>query len=242
MEFWDQARAELDKIKPVFMLAEAERPALHYKAFDASYGWELHHIMHKIAIKEKKVSAIDSFFMREAANYNQNAIRMQFITNHDENSWNGTVKEKFGVAANVFAVLTYTVPGMPLIYSGQEAGLDKRLKFFEKDQIDWNKDKDIARFYKSLNELKKQNPALWNGDKGAPFKRIITTKDSQVFAFLRETGNNKVLVITNLSDNKADFSLGSDTGFSDMKNYFDGNAFQGKNFLLKPWEYRVYVK
>ena len=62
---------------------------------------------------------------------------MNFTTNHDENSWNGTVHERYGEGYKIFAVLMATVPGMPLVYSGQEAGLDKRLEFFEKDAINW---------------------------------------------------------------------------------------------------------
>jgi len=242
IEFWDQARIELNKVKPVFMLAEAERPELHKNAFDASYGWEFHHIMNKVAKGEKNVTSIDSFFVRESSKYNSDAMRMQFVTNHDENSWNGTVKEKFGNGEKAFAMLTYTVPGIPLIYSGQEAGLDKRLKFFESDPIDWGKDKELSKFYKSLNALKKQNPALWNGDKGAPLKRIKTSADTCIFAFSRDNGTNMVLVIANLSAKDAVFSLNTNVSYNGMKNYFDATPYKDNKFTLKPWEYRVFVK
>ena len=48
---------------------------------------------------------------------------MYFTSNHDENSWNGTVEERMGDAGEAMAICTYTIPGMGLTYSGQEAGL-----------------------------------------------------------------------------------------------------------------------
>ena len=54
--------------------------------------------------------------------FTQYDFRMRFTTNHDENSWNGTEFERLGDAASTFAALTFLIPGMPLIYSGQETG------------------------------------------------------------------------------------------------------------------------
>jgi len=126
-DFWNKARKELDAIKPVFMLAEAEQADLHENAFDMTYGWELHHIMNEMAQGKKNANDIEVYLKKDKAAYPPDSYRMNFITNHDENSWNGTVKERMGDAAAAFAVLSYTLPGMPLIYSGQEVGLDKRL-------------------------------------------------------------------------------------------------------------------
>jgi alpha-amylase len=243
IEFWDQARTELNIIKPVFMLAEAENPKLHLQAFDATYAWNMHHIMNDIAQGKKNVFALDSFFIKETSLYPLNALRMQFVTNHDENSWNGTVKEKFGDGEKAFAVLTYTVPGIPLIYSGQEANLDKRLKFFEKNLIDWNnpKAKEYFLFYQNLNKLKKENSALWNGDKGSALTRIKTDKDLQVFAFSRENIDNKVFTVFNLSNKPVKVTIDTNLDFSYMKDYFTGTQFNSQ-MDLKPWEYRVFIK
>jgi len=149
-DFWEDVRPMLDSIKPVFMLAEAEQVDHHYKAFDASYAWEFHHVMNKIAKGEETAIAIDHYFAKQDTLFPSNAIRMNFITNHDENSWNGTVEERMGEASKAMAVLTYTVPGMPLIYSGQEAGLDKRLLFFEKDEIDWSVDEALQTLKRNI--------------------------------------------------------------------------------------------
>lgn len=241
-DFWEDLRPKLDSIKPVFMLAEAEQVDLHYKSFDATYGWEFHHVMNNIAQGKKNVNTLDSYFTKDTASYPANAIRMQFITNHDENSWNGTIQERLGDASKTMAVLYFTIPGMPLIYSGQEAGLNKRLKFFEKDTIDWNQDKKLSGFYKELIALKTDNSALWNGSKGAELQRIKTTNDSTAYAFIREDENSKVLVLMNLSDASLTFSLDTKKDFKGMKEYFGNAPFNNNDFELNAWEYRVYTK
>jgi hypothetical protein len=81
---------------------------------------------------------------------------MRFTSNHDENSWAGSDVELYGPAFKAMAVLAATLPGMPLIYGGQEAGLDKRIEFFEKDPIQW-KDYKYAPFYTGLLKLKHDN-------------------------------------------------------------------------------------
>jgi glycosidase len=145
------------------MLAEAEQVDLHYKAFDMTYGWNFHHLMNEVAQGKKTVKVFDEYFKKDSTVYPADAIRMYFTSNHDENSWNGTVFERMGDAYKAMAVLTFTIPGMPLIYSGQEAGLNKRLAFFEKDFINWQSDNNLQPFYTQLIKLKKEHSALWNG-------------------------------------------------------------------------------
>ena len=132
VEFWNDTRVALDSIKPMFMLAEAEQEDHHFEAFDMSYGWELMHIMNHIAKGDSSLKSLDDYMQREQKRFNENDYRMYFVTNHDENSWNGTIEERYGEAEKAFAVLAYTINGMPLIYSGQEYGNNNALEFFEK--------------------------------------------------------------------------------------------------------------
>ncbi len=242
-EFWNQARAKLDKIKPVFMLAEAEQPDLQIHAFDMTYAWELHHIMNQIAKGEANADNIEQYFEKQDTTFPQNAYRMNFITNHDENSWNGTVNERMGESAKAFAVLTYTLPGMPLIYSGQETGLNKRLKFFEKDEIEWDFTSPLIGFYTTLNNMKTNNVALWNGNYGGRMKRVETTDDKSVFAFIREKDGNRVFTIVNLTDEQVNVKL-KGTGFTGKyAEIFSGDEIEfdsGAGVSLGAWEYRIY--
>ncbi|MCD4725805.1 MAG: alpha-glucosidase C-terminal domain-containing protein [Bacteroidales bacterium] len=243
VEFWNNARTELDKIKPVFMLAEAEQPNHHVNAFDMSYAWELHHIMNEIAQGKKNARAFDNYFKKHDTLYPANAYRMYFITNHDENSWNGTEYERMAGAVNTFAVLSYTLPGMPLIYSGQEAAFNERLKFFEKDTIDWG-DYSLADFYTSLGKLRKEYSALWSGEAGGRMKRIKTSDNENIYAFTRKNDNNAVMVIANLSKYSQEFTLKMGSKPKEMTDWFSGNTFilePGTQMMLAPWEYKIFV-
>ena len=137
-DFWLRATDSLKAIKPdIFMLAEAEEPELNVKAFDAYYAWDFHHKMNMVAKGEGNVDSLRLSLNRMNSRFDDRAIPMYFTSNHDENSWNGTEFERMGDAVSTFTVLTYVLPGMPLIYNGQEVGFNRRLEFFEKDNIDW---------------------------------------------------------------------------------------------------------
>ena len=165
--FWERARRALEEVEPeVFMLAEAEVPEHHNRAFDASYAWEFHHITNEVAKGHMNADSVRAYLDREAERFSDSAYRMTFITNHDENSWNGTVRERYGDAGRAMAVLCGTVMGMPLIYGGQESEMDKRLRFFEKDTVPWG-DYRAMSFYRILNDLHHRHTPLYNGEFGA---------------------------------------------------------------------------
>ena len=242
--FWNFVRKELEKIKPVFMLAEAESPDLHKHAFDMTYAWEFHHIFKKIYKGKMNVDSLDAYYKRENDNYNPDAYRMFFTTNHDENSWNGTVYERFGDAVKTFAVLCGVVKGMPLIYSGQEAGLNKALRFFDKDTIEWKKS-SLRDLYTKLVELKLSNKALRNGLSGGDIERIETNKDDKIFSFLREKENNKVFAVFNLSPEDQKIEISNDIISGGYKDFLDDKEIlltSEYSIELPAWGYKVYTK
>ena len=244
-DFWEEARASLDSIKPVYMLAEDEdHPGLLEKAFESNYAWELHHIMNEVARGNKTAKDIKSYFENMDDKYAANSFPMQFITNHDENSWSGTIDERMGEAGDAFAVFSFTVPGIPLIYSGQEAGLDKRLEFFEKDEIDWS-DFSNEAFYEKLIDLKTDNPALWNGAEGGNVKFLKTSDEDKLLVYERVKDENKVLVVMNLSDELIVQYFEFDVQ-QEMVDWLDEERLlvdEGKvNIELHPWEYKVYIR
>ena len=135
-----------------------------------SYGWDLTAVLKKVAQGQADARALKAWVQvphvaKSGRTFPRTAYRMRFTSNHDENSWHGDDAELYGPAFKAMAVLAATLPGMPLIYSGQEAGLRKRLAFFEKDTIDWQ-GYELAGFYADLLALKKANTALWNGQYG----------------------------------------------------------------------------
>ncbi len=241
-EFWNQARVALDEIKPVFMLAEAEKPELLVDAFDMDYGWHFHHLSNLIARGDTTADVVTRYFRELKEKHPAGAFKMNFTTNHDENSWNGTTAERYGEGRDAFAVLMATVPGMPLIYTGQESANEKALEFFEHDPVDW-KDYPLENFYRTLLNLKKRNQALWNGDFGGPYAAVKTSADNKVVAFTRTKETNKVFTIINLSGDELEIKLsGTDfTGeYTDAFKNKKVTFIENHQLKLAPWEYRVY--
>ena len=212
VDFWNEARPALESVKPdIFMLAEATEPELTQHAFDMDYDWPMKDLFSAIAytsgqytykdangdmktFPEAHAADIFKLLESEAATYAPDSYRMNMITNHDLNSWEGTEFERLGNLQSAFAVLTYTLPGMPLIYTGQEVGLDRALEFFVKDTPpQWDSNADIVAFYQKLNDLKHSRPELAAGTAGAPVE-IIPTASPDVIAFRR----GGVLTIANL--------------------------------------------
>lgn len=224
IDFWNEASQKLNNIKPVFMLAEWESPVA-FSAFNMDYGWEFHHILTKIASGDKKLVDLDTFLQQHEMKYPATSIQMNFVTNHDENSWNGTIKEKFGPLGDAFTALTFVWPGMPLIYTGQESDLQRRLAFFDKDSIVW-KDFPKQEFLSKLVKLKKENKALASIN-GGKMLRLKTPTDEAIYAFSRIKDNDQVLFFMNTTPNKTQVNFTSDL----VSNTFT-DIITGKKIIL----------
>lgn len=220
-DFWEMAVDKMQQKHPdIFMLAEAEKPELTDKAFDMYYGWELHHIMNALAQGRVRVDSLARYFAKADESFAPGALRMNFTSNHDENSWAGSEFERMGDAARAMAALTYIVPGMPLIYSGQELGNSKRLRFFDKDTVERVAQAPQEEFYRSMNALRKAHPALQNGD----MMILETSTPDRAFAVQRSTGEDKVTAVFNFSPQKLNTHLKE----------------RGQDITLAPWEYLIF--
>ncbi len=239
-DFWNDVRAALDKIKPVFMLAEGEETELHEHAFDMSYSWELMHLMREVAAGREPISVIPEMYERDKKRYPKGYYKMNIVTNHDENSWNGTAEEFFGEGQSAWFVFAATTYGMPLIYSGQEANNTKRLEFFEKDPIDWSGGSVFTDLYKKLLSLKHENPALWNGRFGGD-QVFLNTGTDKVLAFTRSKSNHQVAVFINISGEEVIAQI--DGQFENYTDVIDGgSATVNGTLTLPPFGYKVYAK
>jgi glycosidase len=169
---------------------------------------------------------------------------MRFTTNHDENSWNGTEYSRLGEGARTFAVLFFTFPGIPLIYSGQESAMNKSLRFFDKDTINWGKF-PLQEFYTTLCALKKSNKALLNGNAGGALVKVSNDQEKSVYSFTREKNGNKILVILNLTAKPCTVRFPDGIPGKKWVAVF-GNVRlpEGKKqeLRLNPWQYLVYQK
>ena len=243
-EFWNRASSELNAIKPVLMLAEDEEHSyLLERSFNMNYAWAHHHLMNAVAAGQRRPSALDTMMQYEMLRYDPESYRLRFMTNHDENSWNGTIDEKMGDAQKAFAAYLFTIPGVPLLYNGQEADLDKRLEFFKRDPIVW-KETELLPFYTKLVHLRTSHPALRHGAEGGSYE-VLKTNRKKVIAYRRAKGNNEVLTILNMSKKPVKVALKDTVVSGTWTDIFTEGGVEiarGQKMKIEPWGYMVLVK
>ena len=262
VDIWDEARRQLQEANPdLFMLAEASVPALQQDAFDMGYNWPMKDLFSEIAatsgqyffkkegedtvrkFPERHATDIDSLLALQAKQYPTDTYLMNMTSNHDLNSWEGTEFDRLGILAAPFAVLSYTLPGMPLIYTGQETGLARAFEFFEKDTPpQWEpRIKEYFDFYKTLNHLKHTQPALRAGVEGGEMVRYAT-EEPDVYAFSRTADGHTVWVMVNLGsgDTYVNFKDKVEPLPASSVNAFTGVHEQWPDYL-RPGDFRVYV-
>lgn len=247
VDFWQQARPEVEKVKPLFWLGEfdeLENPE-YGKVFDASYVWSW---MHKTEDYNKKNLPLQDLkdLLHKYSALGDSSMRAWFTSNHDENSWNGTEYEKYGDLAKPLAVFSATWNGVPLMYSGQELPMKtKRLEFFEKDPIPWTGTYELADFYKTLLNLKSNNPALRGGDPAVTTYLLNTSANDKILSYVRKNGKDEVLVVLNMSKVPVNFKITDSQVSGNFKNVFTGakrDFNQDKGFSMKVGEYAVFEK
>lgn len=240
--FWNRMSEAMRALRPdIFLLAEAEVPQHQLEAFHSSYSFPMMHAYNAVAQGRAPATHIDDILAHYEVLFPERAVFMNYTTNHDENSWQGTVFERLGGGVRAFAVLSYMLDGIPLIYNGQEAGLDKRLEFFERDPIEW-RPHPLFAFYRTLNALRREHPALATG---APLVRVPTTKNASVFGLVRESDGRRIAAFINLTARDVTCDAAHARLAGQWRELFGHEplASSGTARLeLRSWEYRVYVQ
>lgn len=225
------------------MLAEWESRDLFKKSFDMTYSWSLWEQL-RIAVNQQKLPGLVEYLSHDVNSVPRNAYRMTFTDNHDKNSWEGNPYLNFGEGLKTAIVMTGVVNGMMLCYSGQEAGLNRSLKFFEKDPIDWKYNENEVLFNK-LFHLKHKNQALWNGKYGGEMIRVVNDQQDKIISFHREKNSDAVLPILNFSKETVKLNLDTKYFQGKYKELFTGKLFNLKektSLEMAPWSYLVLVK
>ena len=202
LSFWIDAKQQCETIKQLIWLAESENVEYH-EVFNITYAWNWMHTTESFAKGNASMYDLKNV-LKSYQDYPPSALKLFFTSNHDENTWNGTEYEKYGNYAKAFAIVTFTWYDIPLIYSGQELPNLKRLKFFDKDEIEWtDAEPALQNFYKQLANLKTNNSALHiRGN----IEILYENYDNNVVVFLRTNGNDKVVVVLN-SGKSNDFEI-----------------------------------
>ena len=245
LTFWKKARTAIEPLKPnLFWLAESEEIDYH-EVFDATFTWEWMHTTENYYKGKTGFNSLYDVLAKYDASFPEQAHRMYFTSNHDENTWNGTGFEKYGNMLKCLSVFSCTWNGIPLIYSGEELPNTKRLAFFEKDAIAWTDEMKLHDLYKTLLTLRKSNPALRSADEAVTTFHILTEGGKNILAYLRKNDLNEVLVFLNLSAAPAGFTIKDLLVHHVYTNVFDGlenHLHTGSYVKMQPWDYLVFER
>lgn len=221
LPFWLKARLQLSPLKKdIIWLAETEE-ANYHEAFDVSYTWKWMHTTQQFINGEKTLADCIKVLEEYKIDFDENALRLFFTSNHDENSWNGSEYEKFGIFAEALAVFSSIYAGIPLIYSGQELPSKKRLQFFEKDELEWTDKIQLQNFYKVMLDLRKRNPVFVNlKAENIAINHSLISKN--ICCFQIEKEEDVVLCIINFNKQEASENIELDNANGKYKNIFTG--------------------
>lgn len=255
-DFWEKVIPELQAIKPVFMLAESDKPELLY-SFNADYAWPMKDLFNDIAATqgvnqyaidhkqnraEKHAADIPALIRKQHGEYPAGAIHMNMVTNHDLNSWEGTEFDRYGAGLGTFIVLSYTLPGMPMMYTGQEVGHNHAFEFFELDTVPDYTANQLTDFYEMLNALKHNHSAL-NASGQMDTMTVYDTTSPDLLVFDRQDASgDKVTVFVNMSKDETNVTFTDLAPSADsMQNYFTGAPAVLPGHL-GPWQFVVWVR
>ncbi len=231
LDFWDEARAALDSIKPIMMLAEGARPDLHLKAFDLTYSWNIYDVLGKIFNGTTSASAIDSVLDRESRSYPKGSLRLRFNTNHDKNAFDAPSVERYHEGGDSLTVaLIATLPGVPLIYNGDEVGNAKSLSLFEQVPIDWTHGSAFSELYEKVCAVRRAHPELVEGS----YERL-SADGKDIFAFERKLRSRVAICIYNFSGSEIEDVKVRLSGLDNLNlvDNFTGEKFQVRGGSLE---------
>lgn len=136
-------------------------------------------------------------------------------------------KQEYDAAANLLkiaAVIQYTLPGVPSIFYGDEAGVQGYGDPFCRAAFPWgDEDKNILTFYKKLGKMRRDCDAFKEGE----FVPLYYTEDKLVYE--RIGTNTRVIVLINLSDGDFEFSLPQE--YKEASCIFGSKIKSGKSVL-----------
>jgi hypothetical protein len=242
-DFWNNVRSELEAIKPVFLLAEEEARDLHAEAFDATYAWSWWDAMHAIGKGEADVFCLYVYYSKNECAWPREAQRMVHVENHDKNAWEGTMFEAMADALVPAIGLQVLGEGLPMIHNGQEAGNERRLKFFERDPIGW-RDHPIGELYRDLFAFRRANPALHSAPWGARMVLVANDAPGRVLSFVRGRCENGILAVLNFSGEALQVSLEQTLHHGAAREFRTGGTIvfdADTRLALAPWSFRAFT-
>ncbi len=214
LDFWTFARHELDGIKDVMMLAESSSPEHHLEAFDVTYAWSTYDLLDPLFDGEVGATAITHALKSESLRFPEGSLLLRFHTNHDKNAWDGPAVAKWGADGMLLAATTmYLLPGIPLLYNGEEVGNSTVLPLFEKVPIDWTDGERFRVHFEKLGALRRDHPWLSTGG----WREIPQSANAQALILMRTDAvtGDAVLGALNFSSSRTELDIPMPEEFED---------------------------
>lgn len=244
VDFWKQARAAIDPIKKITWLAEGDKPE-YMAVFDYDYAWEFSNQMTRFGTG----SEIGILKSASQALYNDPTYtdkgRLIYLTNHDINSHENTEFTRFGANVLPMTVFYFTIYDLPLIYNGQEVGMNKMMSLFNYDPVLWEpKNKIFNSLFEKLTYLRRTHPALESGKNRGSLK-FIETSHPKVLAYSRTRGQDEIVVVLNFGSVASKFfwtgAVPSGT-YTELLSDQETQFSKAEGLILMEKGYSIYVK
>ncbi len=232
LDFWDEARSAVKKVKPeALFLAEGDKPELHLSAFDLTYSWNVWSHVLDVTNGRKPAENLKQTIINETYRYPQNSLRMRFVENHDKQRAASEIPREALELAHAFI---YTIPGVPLLYNGEEVALAHRLELFDKDPIKWaDGDEKFRKFMVSLGRVKHANPDLsalnWKFiEQSFPPGIIGWRRGEATVCFANFSGKRREFVYSTPNIPEIEYSVSESAGLRFNR--------KGVQITLRPWD------
>ena len=199
VDFWEAARTQLESVKPdIMLLAEASKPDLLVKAFDADYAWPMMSTLNDVLIKGAPASNLRVSWEESLRQFPRDALHVRVTDDHDE----PRAVSRFGLrGALAGSALMFTLDGVPLLYNGMEVGDATESgdpALFDKLPIFWTpKDRPpLRKIYRDLIRLRKENAPFRNGS----VHWLHNSNEGSLVTFQRADEKNEFVVVINFSN------------------------------------------
>ncbi|MGM0447886.1 MAG: alpha-amylase family glycosyl hydrolase [Methanobacteriota archaeon] len=170
--------------------------------FHRHYDTSLYETLRAIGAGEEPADAVETALARgEWLGFDDPGAQMRYVENHDEDRY---LAEYGRDALRAAAAVTFTLPGAPMIYAGQERGNETY-----RGPIRWHDgDNDLTEFHRRLAALREAEPLLRDAevsfDGRAAEARVVEGDAERVVAYERtppaDGAGGSLLVVVNFAE------------------------------------------
>ncbi len=215
--FGKRLQATLKSIKPdILLLAEDKgaRRIVYKEGYDAAYDWRAdtswisswswatdYSRLHDPTIFNYNNPEKRSLLLNKALfSGDTNHLRFRFLENNDVQRF---ISEHGLKRTKMAAVLLFSLPGIPMIYDGQEIGFQRKpytnISIFKSDQTIQSLDSDrLFTYYKQLTSLRLKYDALRSNHMQA-----LPVTPATMYTLDRSANNQHIFVVINLGEDSA---------------------------------------